>query len=458
MRIAPLALALLATASYAQEVPLLRTPYASSGYSVYFPVVTRVQGASTIFYTSLDITNNHSTQATDVFFSYLSADLTVGRNGKLVTLQKLGSYHSDDILQTFADMGILTQAQANSTFGTLFLTFTNATFTTGTEASAVARVYNYVSGNSGPSIGLAYRAQLLRTNGAHRLVSVLSDTDTPGATRPRVVTNMGLMNVGVNDAGDAVNGPATLTLTFIDPLTGGRVGTQPTITLNAAQVLQINDLFSQYSIPSNVTSLTVLVEGPTGASAPQIDGYVVLKDTSTNDGSYFPMQTASNVTTAPSPVGPPPPAARWYFAPLLDFKLHPDAKPTAGHYQLCFGPLTWSTTLQGDLAGTSYKFSLGLGRCKDPGGCVSYTAIGEGHVAADIVLKRGSNETLLATSNFTATGAYQVQTASVTGIDPDAQAGDTLLLRVRTLDGQPCVSEPVGNGTDHFIETPGPVP
>src|SRR6266542_1598860 len=225
-------------------------PNATGGYSIYFPVVTRVQGASTFFYTSLDVTNNHSTQSTDVNFNYISGDGTINKSGKLVTLQKLGSYHSDDFIKTLAD--------------------------------------------SGPSIGLAFRAQALHTNGAHKLVSVISDTDTPGNTGVRVITNLGLMNVGINDAGDTVTDPATLTLTFIDPATGFRVGTQPQVTLNRGQVTQLNDVFSSFSIPSTATSLTVLVEGPTGASAPQIDGYVVLKDVLTNDGSYFAMQTASS--------------------------------------------------------------------------------------------------------------------------------------------------------------------
>src|SRR5947207_13500425 len=70
-------------------------PNATGGYSIHFPVVTRVQGASTFFSTSPAVTNNHSTQSTDVNFYCISADATIIKGGKLVTLQNLASYHSD---------------------------------------------------------------------------------------------------------------------------------------------------------------------------------------------------------------------------------------------------------------------------------------------------------------------------------------------------------------------------
>lgn len=422
-------------------------PNATGGFSIYFPVVTRLQGASTFFYTSLDVTNNHSTQSTDVNYNYISADGSINKSGKLVTLQKLGSYHSDDFIKTLADNGAITQAQAASTFGTLYLTFTNAAFTTGTEGSAVARVYNFVSGNTGPSIGLAFRAQLLHTNGAHRLVSVISDTDAPGAAGVRVVTNMGLMNVGINDAGDTVTDPVTLTLTFIDPASGFRVGAQPQITLNRGQVTQINDVFSNYSIPSTATSLTVLVEGPTGPSAPQIDGYVVLKDVLTNDGSYFPMQTASSVTTAPS--APPPPgvtASRLYVAPLFDFKLHTSPSPRTSALEWCVASTDFPIALGGDIPGNTYTINLGVK--------TAATSSGDSSLRADVILKRGSTETVLASNTFSTTTSYAEKEATIAGIDPAAQDGDTLILRVVRMTGLPCIAELVGNGVVNHIDIP----
>lgn len=274
------------------------TPDATTGFSAFFPVVTRVQGASTFFYTTLDVTNHHPTVATDVNFTFVSSDGSIRVSGLLTSLKSLHNFHTDDLLQTFANLGVLTPAQVASIYGTLVLTFSSPTFTTGTEASAVARVFNYVSGSSGPTIGLAYRAQMMRTNGNHRLSSIVSDTN-PGITGPVLLTNLGIANMGIDDAGQPANTPATLTLSFIDPRTGNTVGDQPQVTLGPGQVRQINDLFSGYNIPSDATSLIVNVTGPTGTGTPQIDGYVVLKDVISNDGSYFAMQPGYSTPTPP---------------------------------------------------------------------------------------------------------------------------------------------------------------
>ncbi len=447
-----LALFLIASGSQANTAvdpgaSLRAIPSASGGFSVYFPVITRAQGATTVFYTSLDITNNHAASATDVDFLYVSADGTIVKSGKLVTLQKLGSYHADDFLQSLADAGVISQAQANGTYGLLLLTFTSSAFTTGAEASAVARVYNYVTGSSGPSIGLAYRAQLLRKNGAHRLVSVISDTDAPESSGIKLLTNMGLVNLGINDAGASVTSAVTLTITFIDPNTGGRVGSQRTITLNPAQLIQINDVFTYFSIPSTMKSLTVLVEGPADSTAPQIDGYVVLKDVSSNDGSYFSMQTASSVTTAPEP---PPPAGttvqRLYLSPLLNFKLNVNPTARSSALEWCVSSTSWDTAIAGDIAGSAYKFNLAV---KTANG-----STGSGSMRADIVHRSGSTETVLATTTLTTSTQYEVKNVSVTGIDPTSRDGDTLLLRVTRISGDPCVAEFISAGDVNYIDIP----
>jgi hypothetical protein len=266
--------------------PVLGVPL--GGYSICFPVVTRVQGATTRFFTAVDITNN-SSQSTPVTYSYLSSDGSISRSGTLTTLLSYDNYHSDDILASI-------DPNIPDSYGTLLVTFTNGNFTFGNEATGVARIYNYQTPGALPSIGLAYRAEVLRQNGAHTLVSIIRDTNVPSASGPVLLTNMGLENVGIDDNGNAVpNTPSTLTLTFYDPATGNQVGPQPTVSLFPGQVLQINDVFSTYNIPSNITSLIVFIDGPAGAGAPQIDGYAVLKDVFTNDGSFYFLQEANGL-------------------------------------------------------------------------------------------------------------------------------------------------------------------
>ena len=265
----------------------LCTP-AFAAFSVDLPIVTRAQGATTTFYTSIDITNN-APQPTDVAFEYISSDLSIDITGTLVrNLGGRGNFHQDDLMLYLASTGAITSAQANSTFGTLLLTFTNPSFVNGTEASAAVRIYNFLNAGQRPSIGLAYRAILLTKNGSHALTSVISNTTTADSSMPSVVTNLGLENVGINDAGQVDGTPVTLQLTFYDPATGAQVGPQPSVTLSAGQVTQLNDLWSRYGLPASASNLLVAVTETTGTA--QIRGYISVKDTFTNDGSFFFMQ------------------------------------------------------------------------------------------------------------------------------------------------------------------------
>jgi hypothetical protein len=154
----------------------------------------------------------------------------------------------------------------------LLLTFTNPSFTRGTEASAVARVYNFTPDGKG-TYGVAYRAPALTTNGAHSLVSIVRAGNG-------LVSNVGIENVGINDAGAPDAAPVTVRLTFYDPATGAVTGTPSTLTLASGQVVQINNASPAPAI---------LFVDEIGGTA-QIRGYVVMKDTTTNDGSMVFMQ------------------------------------------------------------------------------------------------------------------------------------------------------------------------
>ena len=262
-------------------------PVAYGAFAVDLPVVTHTQGVSTTFYTALDVTN-HTSQTTDVNFEYLASDLSIDATGKLTTLGARGNFHSDDILTYLASQNFITTAQANNGFGTLLITFANATFINGNEASATARVYNYLNAGQRPSVGLAYRGVVLRKNGAHSLSSIIDNTTNLTDNSPSVITNMGLENIGIDDAGALATAVITLKLTFYDPRTGNAVGSQPDVTLGPGQMMQINDVWKTANLPADATTVVVSVTETTGTA--QIRGYVVVKDTSTNDGSFFFMQ------------------------------------------------------------------------------------------------------------------------------------------------------------------------
>ena len=260
---------------------------AFAGFSVDVTPVVRIQGATTFFFTDLTVTN-HSNQPTDVTFEYISGDLTVDAFGTLVVgLAPHASFHQDDFFLYLANQNFITQAQANAALGSLLLNFSSSTFTTGNEASAVARVYNYVTAGQRPSIGFAYRGAVLRQKGNHTVSSVIRNS-TGLTTGPAVVTNMGFENVGINDAGAVDTNPITIQLAFYDGRTGAQVGPHPVITLQSGQITQINDVWSAQGLPADANEVLV-VATQTGGTA-QINGYVLFKDVSTNDSSIFFIQ------------------------------------------------------------------------------------------------------------------------------------------------------------------------
>lgn len=261
----------------------IRTTEQGGGFSVDLPVVGRVQGATTTFFTALDITNN-TAQPTDVDFVFTPADGSTPRAGVLASLAGFDNAHFDDFLQALSSAGVITPNQAQNTFGTLLLTFTNPSFHTGNEATAVARVYS-LAPQGGGTFGLSYRAQPMETDGAHSLTTVIRNTSG-------TVSNVGFENLGIDDRGTALSDPVTVRLTFYDSSTGSAVGPQPSFTLAPGQVIQLNDVFRQFALTQD--TLLLFVDETAGSG--QIRGYAVAKDVVTNDGSFVFMQESRSAT------------------------------------------------------------------------------------------------------------------------------------------------------------------
>lgn len=260
----------------------LRTTQQGGGFTVDLPIVGSTTGATTTFFTSLDITDN-TAQATDVEFLFTPADGSTPRGGLLGTLNGFDNLHSDDFLQTLAASGVIPPNQARNVFGTLLLTFTNPSFHTGKEATAIARIFSNAVG--GGTFGLSYRARPIETNGSHSLSSVIRSGNG-------LVANIGIENLGVDDSGNTVTAPVTVRLSFFDPTTGTAVGPQPAFTLAPGQVIQINDVFRQFGLTA--TSALLFVDEVAGTG--QIRGYAVMKDATTNDGAFVFMQESNDST------------------------------------------------------------------------------------------------------------------------------------------------------------------
>lgn len=85
---------------------------------------------------------------------------------------------------------------------------------------------------------------------------------------------------------------------------------------------------------------------------------------------------------------------------------------------------SFAYTLPGDIAGTAYSFNLYLASR-------STTTF-----EARVLLRRGAVDTPLASQSFTASSTvYTPFTATVAGVDPEAQAGDQIVLQVSATGG-----------------------
>jgi hypothetical protein len=114
-----------------------------------------------------------------------------------------------------------------------------------------------------------------------------------------------------------------------------------------------------------------------------------------------------------------------------------------------YGATEWVMTLEQDLVGTEYAYSL-------------YACGGLQDVTCDveILLRRDRTDTMLASwpQAFTAVdGEFEWHTNAKTGVDPDARAGDKLVLRIRTHDGGITMLMGDSYGTPGYssIEVPG---
>jgi hypothetical protein len=115
----------------------------------------------------------------------------------------------------------------------------------------------------------------------------------------------------------------------------------------------------------------------------------------------------------------------------------------------------WLMTLEKDLVGTEYAYAI-------------YINIGtyQGAITCDIeiLLRRDSTDTLLTSwpQAFTVPPGNNISlfTGTATGVDPNAQAGDTLVLRIRPHNGYVLVwtGNFYGQSVYSYIEVPGYAP
>jgi hypothetical protein len=286
---------------------------AAVSYSVEVPVVTRVVGTA-LFRTAIDISNNTSsgTAAAPVVaklqYSYnrLNSDGTASffrtpdpnsPQGQPMNINLLAfdNFHQDDFVQYLGSLpGILQPGAAQSSFGTLLITFEGLPSAQGWEGTVFARTYSPNPTGAG-TVALAYPASLFFESANSTLVATIRDTQTAPTEAGALRTNIGIRNTDIQ--GTAQN--VTVQLEFYDVTAGNatngqRVGNVLTLTgLQPGEVRQINNVRVTASIPGNVTGMLAFADvvGAT-ATSPTIEGYVNILDGGTQDGAFFEMKCA----------------------------------------------------------------------------------------------------------------------------------------------------------------------
>jgi hypothetical protein len=264
----------------------LATLFAASAASAVetrsVPVVTQVQGA-TFYRTSITLSNGNATISTPVemLFSYRSPADGSFQTTTLTLNPTLGPHRVrffDDIIQVFKDSGRIRAADVNlGLFGTLLVTFEALDIRA--EAGVVARTYSPAPG--GGTLGIAYEGRCFCETGS--IFRVMGPGrggvfGNDGSTR----ANLGIVNEGF--------GPSDVRITYYNGDTGVQLkqfflSTVAGHDLEENEVYQLNNIFADSAIPSNVHTLAIQVEAQ--LANVYVSAYIVQLDNTTQDGSFF---------------------------------------------------------------------------------------------------------------------------------------------------------------------------
>ena len=273
---------------------------AAVSYSVEVPVVTRVVGTA-LFKTAIDISNNTGNSVTARYqYSYNRITTAGGffhSPIQTISLLPFDNFHTDDFVAFLGTIpGALEAGAADSSFGTLLVTFDGVPSSVGWEGTVFARTYSPNPTGAG-TVAIAYPASLFFESANQTLVATIRDTQPAPTEAGALRTNIGIRNTDIR----GTNQPVTVQLGFFDvtpgsATSGQRVGNLLTISgLAAGEVRQLNNIRALAAIPANVTGMLVFADvvNPT-ATSPTIEGYVNILDGGTQDGAFFEMKCADS--------------------------------------------------------------------------------------------------------------------------------------------------------------------
>jgi hypothetical protein len=273
----------------------------ASGVGINVPVVGRVVGGgNTLFYTSIDVTNQMK-NAAQVDYYFDAADSRTGApivlRGSITqsglaaqgsgTMRAQSNVHFDDFVDALTQAGLITQTtRDDGVLGSLLVVFNGATKSG--QGSVTAR---FANGFGGGTVGVSLRGHEMTSNEPQALVAAVRDTrgNTTGAAQ--LYPNIFINNTGLAPNGVDTSGTAIVQLSAASNSTGQAVGTPITLTILSGQTASVNQVLNALQVPPGVDD-TILVYATVTSGNAAIQGLVSQVDATTRDGSAFEMSRA----------------------------------------------------------------------------------------------------------------------------------------------------------------------
>lgn len=263
------------------------------------PKATRLATPNSFLRTSVDISNNTSTDGVTATlqYCYSSAGAFAGCTPqRAISLAHFDNFHQDDIVGYLGSLGDLPQAAVADSSGTLLVTFAGLPSQQGWEGTVAANTYNRVSevDPQRGTVGCGQQVSLFFQSATATLVGTARDTATAQTTSAEagsMTSTLGIHNTDAKGTGQNV----TVDVTLYDPTTGLATGNPVTLSDIAPGELRfIDDLFSAAGVPTSVSNAIVFVDTHnTTTTSPTVEGFILDQDTNSLDTRYHEMSCAS---------------------------------------------------------------------------------------------------------------------------------------------------------------------
>ena len=269
--------------------------------SINVPVVGRLSGGSTLFRTSIDVSNHTTGTARVRFFldgsesttgNLIAADGSIGPNGTIGAVGSVAplgprtNVRFDDFVESLAAAGVLPSSVLTNGFLGSVMFVVEVPARSG-AAAVTARIYNDLAGGT---VGLALKGREITTQEPQSLVAVVSDTRGSGG--PQIYPNLFINNMGITPTVFGTAGAVSVEISAVSARTGQSVGVPIRINdLNPGQTTAVNQVLNALQIPaSSEPSVIVFARVVSGTSA--IQGVISQVDVVTRDGAVFEMSRA----------------------------------------------------------------------------------------------------------------------------------------------------------------------